>query len=272
MSRVEVEIDTKSLKYVYFANSEIGSFTAEFVKQLKGVEIFNANEVGLERIDGEVLGLLSEMLAFWGGQNQLKRLEANTFSRNKKLEAIHLKFNQINYIHPTAFDELHDLYVLDLSSNKLKILDNVFVSLHNLVKLDLSHNLLESFDTKIFENQNNLRDLNLQKNNLKQLNSKVFNPLTNLEFINISFNKSPLGIIKGKLFRMNFYLRQIYLIDNKISAIDRTFIFNSKPSLEIISFRMNSCLNDDVLALNGTIASSEKLKLKTCFDNFYEGD
>jgi Leucine-rich repeat (LRR) protein len=270
MPGLRVEIDTKSLKYVYFENSEIESFTEDFMKELRGVEFFNANDVGLESVDGRSLGILEEMLVFWGGQNKLQRLEESAFSGNKKLKMIYLKFNRIRYIHSKAFDGLDQLYVLDISSNKLKTLDIVFDSLTSLIKLDLSHNLIEKIDKKVFKNLRNLHELNLAKNNLKHLNPKVYDPLVSLEFINISFNISPLEIITGDLFKQNFHLKQIYLIGNKIKAIDRHFLENVKSKLEIVSLRRNACVDDDVLGRNGKIAGSEMVKLRLCFDSYYE--
>lgn len=270
MSGPGVEIDTESLKYVYFENSEIESFTEEFVAQLKGVEFLNVNDVGLKSVDGRSLGLLDELLTFWGGQNKLERLETNAFSGNKKLEMIYLKFNRISFIHHKAFDGLVELFVLDLSSNKLKEIRNIFESLRSLVKLDLSLNRIEKLDKNVFKNLGELRELNLMKNNLKFLDPDVFKPLLSLEFVNISFNKSPLGIISAELFKHNFHLKQIYLINNKIRAIDRKFLDNLKPSLEIISLRTNSCIDDDIIAANGTIAWSERLKLKDCNENFQD--
>lgn len=267
MPSLSVEIDTKSLKYVYFQNSEIESFTEEFLKQLRGIEYFNLNEVDLERIDGEKLKILEELVVFWGGHNEVKRLEKNAFSGNKKLEMIYLKFNQIWHIHPKAFAGLDQLYVLDISSNKLKNLDRIFGSLINLIKLDLSSNLIEKFDRNVFKELGMLRALNLQQNNLKHLNPKVYDPLVRLEFINISFNKSPLETIAGDLFKYNFHLKQIYFIKNKIKAIDRDFIKHFKPVLEIVSLRENLCIDDDVMGKNGTILDGEKVKLRLCNSN-----
>lgn len=268
MSQLEVEIDMKSLKYVYFENSDIESFTEEFAKQLKGVEVLNANDVGLKHIDGGIMGELSELIIFWGGQNRLKRLEAFAFANNKKLEVISLKFNRIRFVHPLALAGLKQLYVLDLSSNRLKTFDDIFKSLENLVKLDLSSNLIEIFDKEIFKSLGDLRELNLQKNNLKFLDPAVFEPLTSIQFLNISFNKSPLEIIVGHLFKHNFHLKQVYLIDNKIRAIDRRFLLNYKPSLEIISLRKNICVDDDILMTNDTVTKSEQLKIKECNEVF----
>lgn len=265
---MEVDIDTKSVKYVYFDNSNIETFRSEFMEQLRGIEELNANGIGLKNISWNTLSILEGLVAFWCGENNIEMLEANTFSNNPSLEIIYLKFNLINFIHPNAFDKLYQLIYLDLSSNKLKDIECIFDSLYNLAKLDLSSNSIERFDKEIFRNLENLRELNIQKNNFKFLDPQVFDPLMFIEFIFLSFNKSPLEVIPSRLFQFNIHLRKIYLIQNRIRAIERKFLLNEKPSLELISFRQNSCTDDDILALNGTVARDESLKLKLCYQNF----
>lgn len=270
-SRLEVKIDTKSLKYVYFVLSEIKSFSEEFMEQLREVEFFNANEVGLERIDGTSLTKLSKMLIFWGGLNKIKRLEANVFSGNRNLRSIYLTFNKIHQVHDTAFEGLDLLYLLDLSSNKLKELTNFLNPLTNLLTLDLSSNLIERLPVNIFNNLENLMSLQLSNNNLLNLNPKSFDPLINLRHIIISFNKTPFKVINGTLFKINILLRDIVFIGDKIKAIDRKFIQNPKSSLKNLALRDNVCVHEDFTGFNdGTLSKSQELELEICFENHDE--
>lgn len=270
MNRLEVEIDAKSLKYVYFQNSEVKTFTEEFLEQLRDVEYFNANQVGLERVDGRSLAKLKAMLVFWAGENKIEELEENSFSGNEKLEAIHLSFNQIRYIHPRAFNGLGNLVALDLSSNRLKSLTGVFDPLPELVRLLLSQNPIEEFHQNVFKKLERLRELKLLNINLKHLDPKVFDPLTNLEYINLSFNKSPLRKVPGSLFKRNYHLQEMILIKNSIQSIDPQFLRNYKPKLKHVSFRMNSCIVDgDFLNLEqGTIDDAGIEKFTICFRNY----
>ena len=269
MSRLEVEIDTKSLKYVYFQLSEIESFTEEFMKQLKGVKFFNVNEVGLKRVDGTSLSKLSTMLIFWGGLNEIKRLEANAFSGNRNLEWIYLPFNKIHQIHENVFDGLYQLTALDLSSNKIKNLTNFLDPLNNLIKLDLSSNLIEELPVKIFKNLRNLRSLKLAKNNLMCLDPRTFDTVKNLESITISFNQASFEVINGSLFKNNIKLIEIILIGNRIKAIDKNFLRNSKPSLKLLSLRNNSCIDHNFVDfIEGVLNKNQELLLETCFRNF----
>lgn len=272
MNRLEVEIDAKSLKYVYFQNSEVKTFTEDFLEQLRDVEYFNANQVGLERVDGRRLAKLKKMLVFWAGENRIEELEENSFSGNEKLEAIHLSFNQIRYIHPRAFNGLGNLVALDISSNKLKTLTGVFDPLPELVRLVMSQNPIEEFNQNIFKKLAQLRELKLLNLNLKYLDPKVFDPITNLEYINISFNKSPLQKVPGNLFKRNYHLQEMILIKNSIQSIDPQFIRNYKPKLKHLSVRMNSCIDADFLYLKqGKIEDVDTDKFTNCFRNYLNG-
>lgn len=271
MNSLEVEIDAKSLKYVYFQNSEVKTFTEDFLEQLGDVEFFNANQVGLEQVDGKSLAKLKKLLEFWAGENEIEELHENSFSGNEKLEKIHLSFNQIRYIHPRAFNGLGNLIVLDLSSNKLKTLLGAFDPLTGLVRLVLSHNPIEEFNQNVFKKLGELRELKLLKVNLKFLDPKVFHPLTSLEYINISFNKSPLKI-SGNLFKHNHHLKEIILIKNSIKSIDPQFLRHHKPNLKHVSVRMNSCIDKDFLNLdNGKIEDAAFEMLTICFRNYLDG-
>lgn len=272
MNSLEVEIDAKSLKYVYFQNSEVKSFTKNFLEQLGEVAYFNANQVGLERVDGRSLAKLKELLVLWAGENKIEELHENSFSGNEKLEAIHLNFNQIRYIHPRAFNGLANLGALDLSSNKLKILSGAFDPLTGLMRLLLSQNHIEVFNQNIFKNLGQLRELKLMNVNLKYLDPKVFHPMTSLEYINISFNKSPLQTIPGNLFKHNYHLREIIFIKNSIQSIDPKFLRNYKPNLKHLSVRMNSCIDEDFLDLeNGKIEDAAIEMFTICFRNYLDG-
>lgn len=264
----KMEIDAKSFKYVFFHNSNIKFFTNEFVERLGKIKYLNVNEVGLEHIDGNVLGKLSGLLIFWGSQNELTNLDAGAFSDNRNLELICLKFNKINYIHPYALFGLSNLKSLDLSSNKLKSMEKIFNSLSNLVSLDLSSNLLETLDDEIFEKLKNLKQLSLSKNNLKSLNAEAFDALKSLEYIDLSFNK--LEKISKRILKHNKNLNKIIMNGNKIKSIELKFFTNAKPKLNLILLRMNVCTNDDLTTQNGIISQNQLLKFNLCFENFNE--
>lgn len=260
----------KSLKYVFFRNSEIEFFTDELVEQLEGIEYLNVNEVGLEHIDGKILGRLKGIFIFWGSQNEIENLEAGAFNGCENLEYIVLKFNRISYIHEYAFHDLNRLIKLDLSSNKLKHIGRIFDGLHSLLEIDLSSNHIEHLHDEIFNDLQNLEALILSKNNFKFLNYKAFDSLVNLQHLNLCFNRSPIPVIYERFLKYNVNLSEILLCNNKIKAIEKEFFLHSKPDLKLILLRMNSCTNEDLTVRTKTIISDELLKFQLCYDNFID--
>ena len=268
--QTKVNIQDKSLKYVFFQNSKIEFFTDEFVEQLEGIQFLNVNDVGLKHIDGNIFGRLNEIILFWGSQNEIERVDANTFFGCMNLEFISLKFNKISFIDDDAFYGLEYLYKLDLSSNRLKNIGRIFKNLYSLVDLDLSSNSIEYLNDETFKHQSNLYALSLANNNLKFLNPKAFDPLVGLEYLNLCFNKSPIPIIYEPFLKYNVNMKKILLCNNKIKAIERDFFLNNKPSLDLILLRMNSCTNQDFTVSSKTIISNELMKFQLCYDNFVD--
>ena len=252
---------------MFFVDSTIKYLSTDFLKQLKYIEYFNGNGIGLEKIDRYSLKVFNLLYGFWGGQNNLKKLKAKTFIDNPTLELLYLKFNQIHYVSPDAFLGLKNLLVMDLSSNKIKNIEHgTFHNLYKLINLDISLNSIDYLNEDIFEHLQSLRQLILAKNNFKTLNPQIFDPLMSLQYINISFNKSPIVFIEGKLFKQNKKLNQVFLISNNIRSIDPQFfqLCNNKTNLLRISLRNNKCINDDIESIDNDF----ERKLQQCFMNF----
>lgn len=265
----DIKIKSVDNQHVFFVNSTIKYLSTDFLQQLKYIEYFNANSIGLKKIDRNSLKVFNLLYGFWGGQNNLKKLEAKTFINNPTLELLYLKFNRIEYISPHAFLGLDNLIVMDLSSNRIKNLEHgTFHNLYKLITLDISLNSIEYLQDDTFEHLQSLRQLILAKNNFQTINPHSFDPLVNLLYINMSFNKSPIELIDGKLFKQNKKLNQVFLISNQIRSINPQFFYNNKNNLTRISLRSNKCINSDVEPLNGKLNDDYKRQLKQCFMNF----
>lgn len=265
----DIKIYSVDNQHVFFVDSTIKYLSTDFLKQLQYIEYFNANGIGLEKIDRNSMKVFNLLYGFWGGQNNLKKLKAKTFVDNPTLELLYLKFNRIEYVSPHAFSGLDNLIVMDLSSNRIKNLEHgTFHNLYKLFKLDISLNSIEYLNEDIFEHLQSLRHLVVAKNNFKTINPHTFDPLLSLEYINMSFNKSPIELIEGKLFKQNKKLNQVLLISNKIRSIDPQFFHNKNENLKRISLRSNKCINDDIEPVGGKLVDAFERKLQLCFMNF----
>jgi Leucine-rich repeat (LRR) protein len=74
-------------------------------------------------------------------QNNIRKIEAETYKGVPRLKSLKLGNNNIRKIHPQAMTELSYLEILTLNNNKIRKLNNgVFSNLKKLYSIDLSRN------------------------------------------------------------------------------------------------------------------------------------
>ena len=98
--------------------------------------------------------------------------------------------NNIKKIQKNSFNELSSLEELDLTNNEIeKIEDNSFLKLKNLQKLHLEDNKLKSLNKNIFNGLINLEILGLENNEIEEIEYNTFKILENINEINLMNNK-----------------------------------------------------------------------------------
>lgn len=121
----------------------------------------------------------------WYSRSDLNRQH---FIGLENLDELILKENELSNLPEDLFDDLNNLKILDLSSNKLNLTKNIFEKLKNLQELKLGHNYLKNLDNELFKNQNLLNSLELWRNNLKNLTKESFEGLSSLRYLDLSSN------------------------------------------------------------------------------------
>ena len=186
--------------------------------------------------------------------NQLKTLEAGSFSGLISLDNLDLGFNQISSIHPQAFLGLNHLKVLNLCGNRLSnISADWFKSVFDIRELDLSQNLLSVIEANILAPLTNIYSLNLADNKVRRIDLEAFRGLEKLKMLNLSNNQiasvptyqircatslgrfilngNPLTRIKsGDFFNLNITSISISYME-KLLVIEKT-AFHALPKLE----------------------------------------
>ena len=104
--------------------------------------------------------------------------------------------------------DLPNLQILNLSKNKLALLDNrLLTSLSRLKRLDVSHNGISAISESAFQGVNQLDYLNVSYNNLREFKPKTFQSKYSTYF-------------KINLFLQNiFYQLHFYLISSFTSTV-----------------------------------------------------
>lgn len=122
---------------------------------------------GLTSLDGMEQIPCAKFVRVLGlGNNELTKLDKNSFKNFSRLDFIFLRKNKLETIDEGTFSDLPKLYVLNLMDNQLQRIDASMFSKCPLNQLYLGNNELKEVDHKIFEILPNLADLGLEENKL----------------------------------------------------------------------------------------------------------
>lgn len=152
----------------------------------------------------------------------IDRLTKNSFLSFSSDSIVKIILNNkgIQAIDNGAFNGLFCLHYLELRRNNISSLTaNIFNDLENLWLLDLSENAIRHISNgMIFQLLHKLKVLNLSKNVIINLNDYDFYNLTSLEILNLSYNK--ISIVPSDLFKSLNSLKELYLNNNNLIDID----------------------------------------------------
>ncbi|CAK1598949.1 unnamed protein product [Parnassius mnemosyne] len=177
------------------------------------------------------------------------------------LSILSFHFNFINNIHYRAFHSLLYLKSIDLSHNRIKVLNtNLFQNNKELEFIDLSHNHLHHihglfsnmpFLTKVFLGNNNILEvpidsffnstkintIHLQKNCIYKIHSKSFSNLENLAALRLDSNY--VTQVPQDIFINNYNLTILKLDNNNVIDLNN-YTFGSQAILREILINNNN--------------------------------
>lgn len=159
-------------------------------------------------------------------------------STNEKLycrfpDLLHFRVVQVGLVEvcPSDFKGLKKLEFLDLSHNKLRIIQNgTFDDLNQLLNLTLKNNSISRIDKGTFKNLVLLKNLDMSDNRLTSLEAGLFS--TNLKIVTIDFLCNDLRFIPWDLFK-------------------------NLPEVQVVHLGLNGCEN-----INGTSDACDASSIK----------
>lgn len=216
------------------------------------------------------------------GGNFISNISAFDFTRYSDLVRLNLQYNQIQTIHPRAFEKLVKLEELYLGHNHLsnipvgtlqplkkltilygnnndisKITPELFANLDNLVKLRLDGNSIDVLQESVFKCLTSLHYLHLESNKLQHIHKNAFSKLTNLRFLNLAHNKQ--SAVRNVLtFSQLKALTTLLLSENEIQYIGN-HVFQNLKKLSKLSLSNNRLSRLDSGALRGLSSLRELL-------------
>jgi Leucine-rich repeat (LRR) protein len=200
--------------------------------------------------------------------NQLSRIEPDTFSFTKKLTELNLSGNLIEKLSKKSFQCLKSLVKLSLHDNKLTSLDaDIFKSLTRVKTIDLSNNKLRNIPEFAFKDLLNLSTLDLSNNCIREINTNAFVNLPNLAKIKLRYNY--LEVIKDATFKSlntnKTVNTEINLSFNNIRWLDAALFEKLTPGSSIICQAANNRSILDFRSVYNDVfekADGEKAQLK----------
>ncbi|KAF3833702.1 hypothetical protein F7725_024906 [Dissostichus mawsoni] len=237
---------------------------------------------GLRTVPKPATRVPEELLIFSLGGNFIGNISAFDFTWYSNLVRLNLQYNQIQSIHPKAFEKLSKLEELYLGHNivssipagtlqslkKLTILcgnDNdikeitpeLFADLDNLVKLRLDGNSIEVLQDSVFKSLTSLHYLHLEFNKLQHIHRNAFSKLTNLRFLNLAHNKQS-AVHNALTFSQLKALTTLLLSENEIQHVGN-HVFQNLKKLSKLSLSNNRISRLDSGALKGLSSLRELL-------------
>lgn len=182
--------------------------------------------------------------------NQIRHLNSRSFIAMPKLKTLYCSNNLLTVVSDSSiFAELHHLETLDLSLNRLRVvnldglesihtLDISYNHLHDLRlhgmtglrELFASNNNILQLMNETFLNTSSLEVLYLQHNSIHSILYNTFHRLTELRVLDLSFNQ--LQQLHSSLFKYTNRLESLFLDNNLISDGG----FESGIFQELVSF------------------------------------
>ncbi|KAK5911446.1 hypothetical protein CgunFtcFv8_005618 [Champsocephalus gunnari] len=237
---------------------------------------------GLRTVPKPATRVPEELLIFSLGGNFIGNISAFDFTWYSNLVRLNLQYNQIQIIHPKAFEKLSKLEELYLGHNilssipagtlqslkKLTILcgnDNnikeitpeLFADLDNLVKLRLDGNSIEVLQDSVFKSLTSLHYLHLEFNKLQHIHRNAFSKLINLRFLNLAHNKQS-AVHNALTFSQLKALTTLLLSENEIQHVGN-HVFQNLKKLSKLSLSNNRISRLDSGALKGLSSLRELL-------------
>ena len=238
--------DLISLEEINLSSNQLTVVGEKLFANCKLLNFIYLNDNRIQQISDKSLLKIVEIKFLQLSNNELSNLELNIsasalYANHNVLKTVRLKsigylsfFN--NSIYDVDFEDKGGVLSLNLSTNKLKSLEN-FSAMMNVKSLDLSFNDLGSLNVSSFLDMPQLNILNLQSTNLSEIDFGLFTHQTYLEQLDLSYNR--LGKLDLSKLTPLKALTTLFIEGNNIFDIDYESIKMILPNLKLFGLTDN---------------------------------
>lgn len=196
------------------------------------IERLDLSYSNLDSIDHKILPNFSNLSYLILHHNRIQNLTSFNFNISS-LKLLDLSHNNINCVHTKAFENLINLETLNLCMNQIRYLN--FDLTIKLKVLDVSSNRIKVIAERFFEKLN-LARLDLRDNQIVTMNNSGISNLSLLTNLYLSFNKIEY-FEENMLSNSIKTLRVLYIDSNRFKSLD--FGLEGLVNLEYLSVSDN---------------------------------
>nr|XP_023011905.1 insulin-like growth factor-binding protein complex acid labile subunit [Leptinotarsa decemlineata] len=167
--------------------------------------------------------------------NKLTRIE-NSMFHGSTISTLNLYRNEIEEIEKNTFRKIADLSDINLSSNKLKVVGDIFQDIPNLGQLYIKMNRIELLPPDSFRGTR-LFWISLAENNLTRVTIGVFN---NLPLTGIDLAQNQISSIEGGSFANISTLGYLYMSHNRLVNLKPSFFEGMSTKLDSLDVDSNN--------------------------------
>ncbi|XP_055681985.1 chaoptin [Lutzomyia longipalpis] len=219
--------------------------------------------------------------------NKITMLNYGSFNGLESIKEISLSFNDIHYVHPSAFvnisktlkilelsfgiyrediplealNPLTELMWLGLDNNNLKLIpDDSLISLKELTFINIAYNRITVLPRTIFvpEIHKNLMDIDASYNVIERLFTNTFDELIMLQFVNLASNN--IRHLERHCFHNLPFLTYIDLSYNSLRNVTEA-AFAFLPNLLALDLMFNSLVSFSLKTFRHVSNSSTPMRL-----------
>ncbi|XP_059616261.1 chaoptin [Phlebotomus argentipes] len=242
----------------------------------------------------------SELQTLLLRNNKITMLNYGSFNGLESIKEISLSFNDIHYVHPSAFvnisktlkilelsfgiyrediplealNPLTELMWLGLDNNNLKLIpDDSLISLKELTFINIAYNRITVLPRTIFvpEIHKNLMDVDASYNVIERLFTNTFDELIMLQFVNLASNN--IRHLERHCFHNLPFLTYIDLSYNNLRNVTEA-AFAFLPNLLALDLMFNSLTSFSLKAFRHVSNSSTPMRLNISHNEvtLFEGE
>jgi Leucine-rich repeat (LRR) protein len=212
----------KTLVELILIGNSLDTFPLPALKRLQTIESLKLQSNQISHIPDDGFTRFTSLKILDLHSNRIDRLDSRSFTTTPLLASLSIANNRLtaNLTDPSIFEHLLDLETLDMSHNKLKVVE--LNHLNALRTLDLSYNQLESFR---FHNMPKLEEIFVSNNNILKLTNQTFFNSTSISVIFLQNNS--IEAIDYNTFHSLNHLLTLDLSSNRLKAIDPQLLKHS---------------------------------------------